>query len=77
MQQPDLILLDIMPDMDSRATLRKIEGQSTDSARHFGDGQSTALAQTGIDPDQVVTVYAKPFRPLTLADQIRAILSWS
>ncbi len=78
-QQPDLILLDMMmPDMDGRATLKKLKDnpQTQRLPVILVTAKVQPLAQTGIDPEQVVTVFAKPFRPLTLADQIRAVLSW-
>lgn len=78
-QQPDLILLDMMmPDMDGRATLKKLKDnpQTQRLPVILVTAKVQPLAQTGIDPAQVVTVFAKPFRPLTLADQIRTVLSW-
>ncbi|MGB3292648.1 MAG: response regulator [Phormidesmis sp.] len=78
-QHPDLILLDMMmPEMDGRATLTKL--RQTPEIKNLPVILVTAkvqpLAQTGIEPAQVVTVFAKPFRPLALADQIRTALSW-
>lgn len=78
-QQPDLILLDMMmPDMDGRATLKRIKDnpQTQQLPVILVTAKVQPLTQSGIDPEQVVAVFAKPFRPLTLADQIRAALSW-
>lgn len=79
-QQPDLILLDMMmPELDGRATLHRLK--ENPKTQHLPVILVTAkvqpLTQTGISPDQVVAVFAKPFRPLTLADQIRAALDWT
>jgi CheY-like chemotaxis protein len=79
-EQPDLILLDVMmPDMDGRATLSKLKENSQTQALPviLVTAKVQPLAQTGISPEQVVTVFAKPFRPLTLADQIRTALGWA
>ena len=79
-QQPDLILLDMMmPDMDGRATLKRIKDnpQTQQLPVILVTAKVQPLTQSGIDPEQVVAVFAKPFRPLTLADQIRAALSWT
>ena len=79
-QRPDLILLDMMmPEMDGRATLAKLKQtpQTKDLPVILVTAKVQPLAQTGIEPTQVVTVFAKPFRPLTLAEQIRAALDWA
>lgn len=78
-QHPDLILLDMMmPEMDGRATLTKLKQNPTtkDLPVILVTAKVQPLAQTGIEPAQVVTVFAKPFRPLALAEQIRIALSW-
>lgn len=79
-QQPlDLILLDMMmPELDGRATLAELK--ASPKTREIPVILVTAkvqpIAQTDIDPSQIVAVFSKPFRPLTLADQIREVLSW-
>ena len=78
-KQPDLILLDMMmPEMDGRATLQQLKADP--KTQHLPVILVTAkvqpLTQAGISAEQVVTVFAKPFRPLTLADQIREALDW-
>jgi len=75
--QPDLILLDVMmPDMDGPATLRRLRELPhlmstpvifmTAKVRASEVGEYQAMGALG--------VIAKPFDPMTLADQIRDIL---
>ena len=74
---PDLILLDVMmPDMDGPATLRRLRELPhlmstpvifmTAKVRASEVGEYQAMGALG--------VIAKPFDPMTLADQIRDIL---
>jgi CheY-like chemotaxis protein len=77
--QPDLILLDMMmPELDGKATLCKLK--ENPKTQHLPIILVTAkvepLSQTDISPQQILAVFAKPFRPLELADQIRAVLAW-
>jgi CheY-like chemotaxis protein len=77
--QPDLILLDMMmPELDGRATLRKLKENPTTQNLPIilVTAKIQPLTQTDINPDHVVAVFAKPFRPLELADQIRTALGW-
>ncbi|MDX2229550.1 MAG: response regulator [Leptolyngbyaceae cyanobacterium bins.349] len=75
--QPDVILLDwMMPEMDGRATLQALRANST--TRHIPVILVTAKAQSpdgdtfaGVD---VVAVFAKPLRPLKLAELIERAL---
>jgi len=79
-QRPDAILLDVMmPDMDGPTTFRELQ-------RLFHDNPIPVLLLTAKvqGPDQrrfadlgVTAILAKPFDPLTLADQIRMVLGWS
>ena len=74
--EPDLILLDVMmPDMDGPTTLsniRRIESMSN---------VPVAFMTAKVQPQEVenlkqlgaVDVIAKPFDPMTLADQIREV----
>jgi CheY-like chemotaxis protein len=78
-EQPDAILLDVMmPDMDGTATFQKLQVdpttraipvilltakiQSSDRQRYTEMGMKTAIA--------------KPFDPLTLANQVASALGW-
>jgi CheY-like chemotaxis protein len=77
--QPDAILLDLMmPEMDGRATLQRLKANP--QTRSIPVILVTAKVQ---QPDQnpfedpgIVAVFAKPFRPLKLAEQIREALGW-
>jgi CheY-like chemotaxis protein len=77
--QPDVILLDMMmPELDGRATLHRLK--ENPKTQHLPIILVTAkvqpLSQTDINPNQILAVFSKPFRPLELADQIRAVLAW-
>jgi CheY-like chemotaxis protein len=77
--QPDVILLDMMmPDMDGRTTLQQLK--SNPDTQPIPVILVTAKAQsstqesfTGLD---VAAIFAKPFRPLKLAEQISEALGW-
>lgn len=77
--QPDAILLDLMmPEMDGRATLQRLKADP--QTRSIPVILVTAKVQ---QPDQndfenlgIAAVFAKPFRPLKLAEQIREALGW-
>ena len=78
-QTPDLILLDMMmPEMDGKATLNHLKKNPDTQPIPviLMTAKVQPLAQAGIEPDQVVATFTKPFRPLTLASQIRTALSW-
>ena len=71
--QPDVILLDMMmPDMDGRITLQHLKANS--ATRQIPVILVTAKVQPSEQASlaelDVVAVFAKPYRPLTLADQI-------
>lgn len=74
--QPDVILLDMMmPDMDGRATLQQLKANP--ATKHIPVILVTAKVQSSQDNFNeldVAAVFAKPFRPLKLAEQIDAIL---
>ncbi len=77
--QPDLILLDMMmPDLDGRATLYKLKENARTQRIPIilVTAKVQPLTQTDINPNQIVAVFSKPFRPLELADQIRSVLAW-
>ena len=78
-KMPDLILLDMMmPEMDGKATLQTLK--TTPKTASIPTILMTAkvqpIEQTGIEPEQVAAIFTKPFRPLTLADEIRKVLNW-
>ena len=68
----------MMPEMDGKLTLKKLKEHTItqDIPVILVTAKVQPLSQTGIEPDKVVTVFAKSFRPLTLAENIRAALSW-
>lgn len=76
-EQPDAILLDVMmPDLDGPATFEQL--QSHPATCHIPVILLTAKVQTS---DQrrfaelgISAVIAKPFDPLTLADQVASLL---
>lgn len=75
--RPDVILLDIMmPVMDGMATLRALRGVDG-----LGDVPAVFMsARVGPDEDEAVRalgaagMVSKPFNPMTLADELRAIV---
>ena len=76
---PDLILLDMMmPEMDGKATLQNLKENVKSQAIPviLMTAKVKPLTQTGIEPTHVAAVFTKPFRPLTLADEIRTTLGW-
>jgi CheY-like chemotaxis protein len=79
-QQPDAILLDMMmPDMDGRETLSQLKANPKTSA--IPVILVTAKAQTTDRENfaqlDIVAVFAKPFRPLKLADEVKIALKWT
>ncbi len=78
--QPDAILLDMMmPDMDGRSTLQQLKANPATEA--IPVILVTAKVQKS-DQDSFATmavaaIFAKPFRPLKLAEQINEALGWS
>ena len=78
-QQPDAILLDLMmPEMDGRATLKRLKAQAT--TRAIPVILVTAKAQQSNLQDfedlDTAAIIAKPFRPLKLAAEISHHLNW-
>lgn len=78
-QQPDVILLDMMmPDMDGRTTLQRLKANPitqqipvilvTAKVQPFDQSSFAAL--------DLAAVFAKPYRPLQLADEISKALGW-
>ncbi|AFZ23100.1 response regulator containing a CheY-like receiver domain and an HD-GYP domain [Cylindrospermum stagnale PCC 7417] len=76
--QPDVILLDMMmPDMDGRATLQQLKVNPI--TQHIPVILVTAKVQPSEQQSflllDIAAVFAKPFRPLKLADEISSVLS--
>lgn len=78
--KPDVILLDVMmPDMDGPTTFKKMRElpdlQQTPVILMTAKVQASDLEQ--FKTIGVSGVIAKPFDPMSLADQVKDILSWS
>ncbi|MDM9381642.1 response regulator [Chlorogloeopsis sp. ULAP01] len=77
--QPDAILLDMMmPDMDGRTTLQQLKANpATETIPVI---LVTAKVQNSDQQNftelQVAAIFAKPFRPLQLPEQISEALGW-
>ncbi len=76
---PDLILLDVMmPGMDGVSTLRALRGCEA------GSRVPVIFMTAKVQPHEVqgykdlgaLAVIAKPFDPITLADEVRALAGW-
>jgi CheY-like chemotaxis protein len=79
LEQPDAILLDVMmPDIDGPTTFHILK-QNGNTA-HIPVVLLTAKVQgadrRNLEALGAVAILAKPFDPLTLADQISAVLGW-
>jgi CheY-like chemotaxis protein len=79
-QLPDVILLDMMmPEMDGRTTLKQLKANP--KTQPIPVILVTAKAQNGHQEIfanmEVAAIFAKPFRPLKLAEQISEALGWS
>ncbi len=78
--QPDAILLDMMmPEMDGRETLSRLKADP--QTRSIPVILVTAKAQPADHESfatlDVAAVFAKPFRPLKLAEQVKTALGWA
>ncbi|NET31585.1 MAG: response regulator [Cyanothece sp. SIO1E1] len=79
LEQPDVILLDVMmPDMDGLATFQKLQANA--DTRHIPVILLTAKVQASdrrrYDDLGIAATIAKPFDPLQLAAQIADVLDW-
>lgn len=79
-ERPDAILLDVMmPDMDGPTTFRNL--QTRDATRGIPVVLLTAKVQSAERRQfadlGVAAVIAKPFDPMSLSDQIAAVLGWT
>jgi len=77
--RPDVILLDMMmPDMDGRATLQRLKANPV--TQNIPVILVTAKAQTANQANfaelELAAVFAKPYRPLQLANEISKALGW-
>lgn len=78
-QHPDVILLDMMmPDMDGQTTLQYLKANPM--TQHIPVILVTAKVQSADQASfatlDVAAVFAKPYRPLQLADEITKALAW-
>lgn len=76
---PDAILLDLMmPNMDGRATLQHLKQQPETRSIPviLMTAKVQASEQHNLHDLDVAAVFTKPFRPLTLAQQIIDALTW-
>jgi DNA-binding response OmpR family regulator len=76
-QQPDVVLLDVMmPDVDGLTTF--VEMRSHPEAQHIPVILLTAKAQSAdrhrFAQFQIAGIITKPYDPMTLADEIMALL---
>jgi CheY-like chemotaxis protein len=77
--QPNAILLDMMmPEIDGRMTLQQLKANPATASIPviLVTAKVQPLEQEKIDPGSVAAVFAKPFRPLELAGQIKTALGW-
>lgn len=76
---PDAILLDVMmPDMDGRATLSHLKAnpETQPIPVILMTAKAQSMSQDSLSGLDIFAVFAKPFRPLQLADQICSVLGW-
>lgn len=76
--QPDVILLDMMmPNMDGRATLQQLKANPI--TQHIPVILVTAKVQPSEKENfaelEIAAVFAKPFRPLKLAEDINEVVT--
>ncbi|WP_421654823.1 response regulator [Leptothermofonsia sp. ETS-13] len=77
--QPDVILLDMMmPEMDGRATFQQLQANPTTKPIPviLVTAKAQQFDQNSFVDMGVAAVFAKPFRPLKLAEQIKEALGW-
>jgi CheY-like chemotaxis protein len=79
-EHPDAILLDVMmPVTDGPATLRKLQGDVS-TARIpvvFLTAKQQAREKRRLAELGAAGILAKPFDPMTLADQVSEVLGWT
>lgn len=77
-ERPDAILLDVMmPDLDGPATLQRLQADALtrDIPVIFLTAKAQSADHRGFATLGVTGILTKPFDPMTLADQIQAILT--
>jgi DNA-binding response OmpR family regulator len=75
--EPDAILLDVMmPDMDGPSTLRVLREQGSTIPVIFLTAKVQLADREKYMQLGVRGIISKPFDPLTLGQQIRAMLAW-
>jgi CheY-like chemotaxis protein len=78
-ERPDAILLDVMmPVMDGPATLEKLRADPEIAALPvvFLTAKLQATDRRRLAELGAVGILAKPFDPMTLADQVKEVLGW-
>ncbi len=78
-ERPDAILLDVMmPGMDGPATARalKAEAGTADIPIILLTAKVQAADRRRFDDLGVAGILAKPFDPMSLADEVRGVLGW-
>jgi len=76
-EEPDAILLDVMmPDMDGPSTLRVLQQQGATIPVIFLTAKVQPADRQKFMQLGVRGIISKPFDPLTLGQQIRAMLAW-
>ncbi len=76
---PDAMLLDVMmPGMDGPSALRRLreDPMTREIPVIFLTAKLGGLDPQGPDVDKAVGVIAKPFDPMTLAEDVAALLGW-
>ena len=79
LEQPDAILLDVMmPDIDGPTTFHilKQNGNTAHIPVVLLTAKVQGLDRRNLEALGAAAILAKPFDPLTLADQISAVLGW-
>ena len=79
-KQPDAILLDVMmPSLDGPATLAKLRGDERTAGIPvvFLTAKARPAERDRLAGLDVSGVLAKPFDPMTLAEQLRSVLGWA